>query len=269
MAYKIRQAVASDLEQLVELDLRSFRQVYKHYGEKGDRRDVVTDLFKSRLDRFSEWIAVAETEAGIEGVLMVCPTRQTPDEFESWEQATQDGTLDGLFDPRGDHLYVVTLSMTPRAAQNDVAKALLARQLAAAIRNKKGSAFFESRLPGFRRWLKRSGHGNLLDDPSDTVISEMYELAIEYSESTIDLEGVQRPRDIELRMYSELGCTPVRLVTDAYEDYQSVNFGVLMHYKVPLPSWVITAPLAAPLRVVVSTILFAMSRKPATARLIP
>src|SRR5690606_14294659 len=121
------------------------------------------------------------------GFMTCCPTNKTPDEFESWEKTTNNGTLEGTYDPNGKYLYVVTLSVVPEGSKGK--DMLMANQIGKTITGGY-TAFFESRMPGFRAWARvlAKQEGRTLNDLTG---QDLDVLAKRYFGETIERNGKQ------------------------------------------------------------------------------
>ncbi|WP_093782360.1 hypothetical protein [Actinacidiphila guanduensis] len=219
----------------MDVDLAAFRSVYKEYeATETELRNRLTDIFAMRLDKVGpDWFRVAEKDGSIEGFLVSCPTRKTPDEFKSWEETTDGGTLMSTYDPSGPNVYVVSLSMLPKAGEG-ARNMLILHTMGKVVEGGYDQFFFESRLPGLLSWSRRRCR-----DKGRTVESlteaERYDFAESYFHSTRDVKGKQVPLDPLLRIYDQIGCTFLRVFPDAYEDAKSMNFGVVGVWRNPVP----------------------------------
>lgn len=243
--FGVRNARRRDLAAMVEIDMRSFDSVYKHYGMTED--ELRADLRVKFENRFrllgGKWMPVLtrKDENGkdrIVGFMTGCPTKKGPDDFKSWEKTTGDGTLDELYDRNGDHLYVVTLSVDPSIQGEHGQDQLYMRLMSRAIENRIEFAYFESRLPGLRTWVKyKYCKPNGLDfNAISKDEDKMMELALQYSELTKIKDGKEVPYDRLLKVYSaDFGAKINRIVANAYKDEPSMNFGALYTLDNPLP----------------------------------
>jgi hypothetical protein len=100
---------------------------------------------------------------------------------------------------------------------------LLANLFANGIEEGLEYGYFISRVPYFKRWLKRSGM-----EPSN---AEEFQLAAEAYVNARRRDGTRR--DPELRIYEKLGYSLERTVSDAFQDDASLNFGVICKAEVP------------------------------------
>lgn len=225
--FKIRSATEADIDAIVDVDIRSFESVYSDYGQ--DKQKLHEDLrgkFLGRLRKVGgEWMPVLENNGEIVGFMTCCPTSKTPEEFKSWEDTTDNGTLDSTYDPDGKNVYVVTLSVLPEgSAGKDM---LFTHQIGKMLREGYSLGFFESRLPGLRDWImanKCHDSEGIMDRLTDKQ-KDAY--ANEYFDSTIEIDGKEARRDKLIRLYERVGCKPLRVVPDAYRDKPSMDYGVV------------------------------------------
>ncbi len=233
---KERAVTREDIAQLVEVDMIAFANVYKDYELKGDalRADLI-EKFTGRFDMVGgDWMRLVERDGIIAGFMTCCPTSKTPEDFESWEKTTDNGTLESTYDPDGENVYVVSLSMLPgvgEAARN----MLFTNQIGKLIEGGRKRAFFESRLPGLGAWAQRECKESGRDYENLTKDEQM-ELAERYFHSTkTNSKGKEVPLDRLIRIYDGAGCRFTRVVADAYDDAQSMNFGAVGIFENPLP----------------------------------
>lgn len=233
---KERAVTREDIAKLVEVDMIAFANVYKDYELKGDAlREDLIEKFTGRFDMVGgEWMRLVERDGIIAGFMTCCPTNKTPEEFESWEKTTDNGTLESTYDPDGENVYIVSLSMLPgvgEAARN----MLFTNQIGQLIEGGHKRAFFESRLPGLGAWAQRECKESGQDFDNLTK-DEQLELAERYFHSTkTNSKGKEVPLDRLIRIYTAAGNKFIRVVPDAYDDAPSMNFGAIGIFENPLP----------------------------------
>lgn len=240
--FKVREATLEDIPAMAEIDVRSFSKVYEGYGQTEDeQRESLIRMFGHRYELLGgKWMPVVtrKNDAGTEelvGFMHCCPTSKDPSEFTSWEDTTNNGKLDTLYDPDGKNLYVVTLSMDPRVKGQRGQNSLILQQIGSLVQNGLDTAFFESRMPGLRSWANRqcrtTGRDiNGLNDAEKTALAQ------EYFGMKRERKGKQVPMDPLLRVYDGVGCKLLQVVPNAYQDEPSMNFGVLCTLDNPLPA---------------------------------
>jgi hypothetical protein len=225
--YRVRSATRNDIDAIVEVDLQSFDCVYSEYRQaQEDLRRELRDKFLGRLDLIGgDWMPVLELGDRIVGFMMCCPTSKKPEEFESWERTTDNGTLRTTYDPDGRNIYVVTLSVLPQGtAGKDM---ILVQQVGKMLRDGYDLAYFESRLPGLRAWVLANYCDGLEPVLASLTPQQRAKYAAEYFEKTEWVHGKAARYDRLIRLYERLGCKLVRLVPDAYRDGPSLDFGVV------------------------------------------
>jgi len=228
--FSVRSASAQDIPALVDIDMISFRKVYEEYPSDSDSlKAELVDKFTHRHEILgSEWTSVLEQRGEPVGFMTSCPTHKTPESFVSWEETTNNGTLDGTFNSEGDNVYVTSLSVLPKGTS---AKGMLfAHQLGNSLKGGYKEAFFESRMPGLRNWLKSQCAQAGVE--FETLAQEQVQsFAEQYFQLNETINPSELPHDRLLRLYKSIGCTLLKLVPDAYQDAESLNYGVLCTYN--------------------------------------
>ncbi len=233
-----RPATIDDIPAMVGVDWRAFRRVHADSGlSEAEIRANQTRNFTNRFSKVgSKWIEVLEVDDKVSGFIMACPTSKPPASFTSWEDTTDNGTLETTYDPDGEYLYVVSLATVPQASKVGGQDMLMGRMIAKIVAHNK-QAYFESRMPGFLRWVKnrREADATKVDGELDRSTLDQY--AQEYVELKITLQGQEVPADPLLREYEKMGCKFVKVYAEAYQDSRSLNYGVLCTFDSPLPEF--------------------------------
>lgn len=241
----VRDATTDDIDTMVSVDMKAFERVYASYGMSDEElRADLRAKFEQRYQKVGgEWIQLIETDGECVGFMMCCPTSKSPEEFTSWEETTDGGTLETTYDPDGDNIYVVSLSMLPKGSKINGQDALITRAIGQAIERGYEQSYFESRLPGLRTWVRIQcrREGLSIDELSP---GDLQDMAQQYFGLTVEINGREVPRDPLIRMYSEVGCEFVKVVPNAYEDRPSMNFGAVGVYKNPIPDVIRRSRLA-------------------------
>lgn len=239
-----RPATESDIDSLVDIDMKAFAKVYAGYDQSPeDLRADLTEKFRGRYERLGgRWIRIAEKDGEPVGFTVACPTSKAPEDFESWEKTTDNGTLETTYDLNGDYIYVTSLSMLDGAGETP-RNMLFASMLSEAIKGGYKSAYFESRLPGLRTWMKRESiqRGTTIDELTEDDKAEM---ADTYYNLKVTKKGKELPYDYLMRIYAQAGCKFVKLVPDAYADDPSMNYGAVGVFDVPVPKAVLNNRIA-------------------------
>lgn len=224
-----------DVYDMAALDVRSFRDVY---GANLDAGRYLRSVFQRRLEiTGSDWTQLVRDSGGaLLGFLMCCPTDKKPEDFTSWEETTNNGTLEGVCNPKGPNVYVVSLTTTPNRFGGETYQGMLyANLIGKFIAENMELAFFESRMPMFRRWARKQTRsknlklGSLGDDDLQKLANEYAKLTSEDEDGNIALQ------DPVLREFARLGCKFLDPVPNAYEDPMSLNFGCVGIFDNPLP----------------------------------
>jgi hypothetical protein len=234
--FRTRRANKDDIDAMVDLDLKGFQTVYQEYGK--DQEELRAELrgkFEGRMSKIDlDWVRIAEENGKPCGFIMSCPTAKSPEDFVSWEETTDNGTLENTYNPDGPYIYVVSLTMPRPESGQSPKNMLFVDQIGKLMQKGYKAGYFESRLPGLRNWMAErcveTGQ-----DFSQLTDQEKFELASEYTTTKVEVNGKQVLLDPHLRMYRSIGCKLLQLVPDAYQDGPSMNFGVVAVYENPLP----------------------------------
>lgn len=242
-AAHVRTAREEDIDRLVDIDLEAFDS---SYGEAAPDRSEVTEMFRRRLANAGRWMVVVEKDGQVEGFATAFRTDKPVDQFVSWEESTNNGTLDDRVNPEGKYAYVANMTVNREAGVSSAMDALLLSLMANVI--EEGGvehAYFEARMPGFAEWAATK---------QDTSNSDIHALAREYADSRRE-DG--KRIDWQLRMYEGLGYELRRLVPDAFSDAASLDYGAL--FKAAIPA-VARAP--RPVRQAAAGVMRFVSRHP-------
>jgi hypothetical protein len=263
-----RPARLSDISDMVEIDLISFEPVYRNEELSiEEKRAQLTEIFNGRFEKLGgDWMQVVVNDNGkICGFIVCCPTSKKPEDFESWEATTDNGTLDTTYDPTGENIYVVSLSMLPEGSNHNAQDILFANQIGKMIELGYKTGYFESRLPGLRSWVKKQAKASnrTVESFSD---EEKLDYAVQYVSLRKVVDGKEVLHDRLLRIFSDVGAKFVKVVPDAYQDVPSMNFGVVCVLENPLPKWVQRSRTAS--KVIGKAIRFA-TKHPALMKRLP
>ena len=238
---KMRRAKPEDIEELVEVDMVAFRSVYKHYDLSPEAlRSDLLEKFRQRFEKVgSDWITVLKKDDEMVGFLMACPTDKPPEDFISWESNTDGGTLDTTYASDGKYIFIVSLSVLGQAA-NLGGQNMLALDFIGKLTAKDYLAYFESRVPGLKRWALHRCHEDGMKF-SDITAEQERQYADEYFENNVVKGEFSDPL---LKLYHDMGCKFVKLVPNAYRDELSLNYGVVATIESPLPDYLQKIPIA-------------------------
>lgn len=231
-----RSAEMADVEEMVNIDLKAFSSVYSNYGKDEDElRAELREKFTHRMELVGgQFIKVAERDGEMVGFIACCPTSENPENFRSWEESTNNGTLNGTYDPDGKNLYIVSLSMIAKGSAELAQNMLFGNILSELVKGDFDLAYFESRVPGLRRWMRNQSKILGLEFSSLTD-SQKDEFARQYFMLKKEKDGKLVPKDKLLEIYDSAGCRFVDIYRDAYQDELSMNYGVLAIFDNPMP----------------------------------
>lgn len=224
-----RQATMEDIEGIVALDRKMFNGAYGEVPPEDEVRSMMHRRLEN-VQRGGGWMYVQEKEGQIKSMMTAFRTNKPAEEFVSWEDSTADGTLDEKIDEDGAYLYVTNLTVSGGGER----EVIMGRMFSNAIREGVTYAYFEARMPQFRRWLtgQTASEGKTLDDLDE---SQLAEKARSYRDLTkTNGKGKQVPHDWQLRMYKNAGMELGPLVPNAFQDADSLNFGVMCTMPIPL-----------------------------------
>jgi len=226
----VRHARNEDVSGMLKIEKSRYSELYKNKTSLS----AVEKRFKKRIEIAKSWMWVAQLDSQIVGFITGQPTNSKPEDFESWEKSTDNGTLKTTFEPDGENVYVVNLDVDRKATKLNAQYMLMAQLGAKCIREAKAMVIFESRMPEFRRYVYEelgftSDAWELLD------YHEKMNLAIEYSKLTTERNGKIVPKDRLLRFYKTGGFHLVKVFPNAFKDPESLDFGVLCTGNNPIP----------------------------------
>src|SRR5947209_12530334 len=96
----VREARSGDIKRLVEIDFECFQDVYE--ANPVDPKDVYA-MMATRMATIQQLFIVGEIDGVIEGVMACQRTDRNYSEVKSWEETTNNGTLDGTHMPSGKY----------------------------------------------------------------------------------------------------------------------------------------------------------------------
>jgi hypothetical protein len=245
----VRHATIEDIDRLADIDLLLFESAYG--SQKPEKKEVV-EGFTKRFNNNPGWMYVAEMNGKIEGFLTAFRTNQPSESFESWEECTANGTLEGKVDPKGKYVYIANMTIKHEAVKQGAEDMLLANMLANAIKDGVDYGYFVSRMPHFKRWLEANN--------SIATTETKESLAKEYLKLT---DGKGKRYDPQLRMYESYGCEMKQMVADAFEDEASLNYGVLFEVKCPPNNFL---KKIKPVRSLLATALRQIAKSPSLSK---
>ncbi len=221
---KVRAAKLTDLEGLIQLELERYGSFHK---ELGTRHEDLTDRFTQRINNLSEFYLVAtDQRERIVGSMSGLPTNHSPIDFVSWEQTTCEGTCKSYdHSPKKDNLYIVNLDILESYSKSGAQFALMNAMAVKVLRYGYKQVFFESRLPGLRNWIKKTVG---MKQWSKLSKIEKLQCVNEYISSNGE-DG--RPLDQLVSFFTVNGFKATRVVENAFNDPESLNYGVIFYAK--------------------------------------
>ena len=162
---------------------------------------------QSRINVFPRGSIIAELNGCILGYQSFQYVNERRDDF-TWKQITDDGTIVRSHTMEGEYGYGINLTIARKAQCTKLGEALSLVAVSRVIEDNKKGSMLGSRIPGFRRYLKK--HPQITAD--------------EYAR----LSWKGKPRDSELKLYGELGFELVRILPNYFPDPESLNYGALL-----------------------------------------
>jgi len=207
----IRNVKISDLEDILEVD-------NDRYGDISKEVTATGEMMGKRIENSKEWFFVADMDGKVKGILSLMPTNKGIKDFTSWEDSTDNGTLDTTFDSNGRYVYGVALTTSPDVRGLELVDRLFAAAGRKLIAERKKMAYFSGRMPDFHKFRQE-------------MTPEEY-----YSKRIIK-DGKEVALDPQIRMYESFGLEKVRLVENGFVgDKESGNYGVLFKATNPFYS---------------------------------
>lgn len=203
---RVRQARIEDIPEIIMVEDEAWPKELR----------ATEDMFRARIETFSQGVIVAENSDRIVGVIVgeiVNYDFSTPT-FPSWSDISDSGYIRGSHNPRGDTVYGVDLSVSP-LANGGTSRALMMAmgKLVIALNLKQG--VLGARMPRYHKF-------------ADKMSAEEYLRAKTKS---------GRYLDPEVGFYHKFGFEVVRVMPNYINDSESCDNGVLLLWKNPFFGW--------------------------------
>lgn len=232
----VRSATIDDIPALVRIELRAYADVYGA-DPKPEVVEGVHKKYEERIDLLGDLVRVIERpDRGVYGVIVCCTTDRDKEDFLKEDRdLTSNETLRDIYSP-GKNAYIVNLALLPEYQGKGEHFSLFADAIKLGIELGVDKTYFESRLPGLDRWAggewvrryREKAEKMGIPQPTESELANVYWRLTEIR------GGVEKPKDPLLRLYSDLGATPLRLIEDAWKpDSSSRGFGVLCEFELP------------------------------------
>lgn len=235
---KVVKTKTEDINGIYAVEVERYAELYKEFP---DKKAKFTRTLGKRIDIASKWMWVLKDKDKVLGSISAQPTDKTMDDFVSWEESTNNGTLEGTYVENGKNLYVVNLDVLREATKKGGQYMLMSYMAAQFLENNMQYVFFESRIPGFRQWTLDNNIS--AEEWSNLSDNRKTEIAKEYAYATTYKNNKKIYLDRLINFYIKSGFNMYKLVENAFEDPESHNFGVIFYKKNPLPSVLRVKPL--------------------------
>jgi hypothetical protein len=225
---RIREATSEDLDRLAELDIMMFENAY---GTEIPTHEESRSMLERRLSNVQNGaghMMVCEVDGVVQGFGTYFRTDKSWEEFTSWEESTNNGTLDGVTNPEGKYAYVVNMTVAPGGSEVRGMQKILVNLMSRALEENLEYGYFVSRIPEFTKWLDAEGI-----DYTTLPTEDLDKKAEEYIGLTAtSRRGKEEPIDYELRTYTRSGFDMGKLVNAGFSDHESLSYGVT--FKAPI-----------------------------------
>lgn len=233
---RVRAATPDDVDALVRVELSAYQEVYGNPTPQ--KQAELRQKYAERVDLLGDWLRVLEEPGkGVYGMMVCCRTnlgRQDFVEQASTLDMTNNDVIRQTHDPDGTNVYIVNLAILANNRGQGARFHLLGDAIQKGMAEGIAHTYFESRMPGFERWLARQLPGLSKEDIAALPTEAVDNYAQTYWTATRGEPGEERPLDPLLYMYTSFGCKPLMLVSDAWKtDRPSRGYGVLFEYTTP------------------------------------
>lgn len=195
-----REACKNDIDKIVALEK-------KVWGTNAATKENITN----RIKTFPKGNIVGELEGQIVGYVgTVIMNQEFADRCKTWYEYTDNGNAVSVFDPMGDILFGISLTVDTDTRNKGVGSSLLLNVARMSIENRLKAGILGGRLPYYHK-------------KKDLSVDEY--AALKNSSGKI--------YDPELRLYNRMGLKIVKLQEDYFNDPESLNYGVILRWNNP------------------------------------
>jgi GNAT superfamily N-acetyltransferase len=180
-------------------------------------------MIGSRITVFPEGSIVAEYDGSIVGYVSgVIISSEAAKRWSTWYDYTDNGTARGVFDPDGDILFGISLTVDDECRGQGIGTGLLIQIARMAIENNLCAGILGGRLPSYH---------------------ERSHLSPEEYIALKDEQG--RVFDPELRLYLRQGLRIREVRPGYFRDPDSLDYGVILEWKNPFYGFTRFVPVMA------------------------
>lgn len=174
------------------------------------------EKFSSRLTIFPDGFVALKVDGAIKAVTTAQRCNYDPNDREAhtWDEFTDLGTIEKTHKADGNALYVVSVGVAADAQGQGLGAMLVEEQKKVAKKIGVEYLFLGARIPGYASFVKQHG-----------------EISVEDYLRQITDRG--EPIDPEIRFYQRQGLVPAQIIPNFEPDDQSLDYGVVMLWRVP------------------------------------
>ena len=197
---KIRQARIEDIDKIFDLEKRVWKS-----------NAATEQNITSRIKLFPKGSIVAEENGEIVGYVSgIIINQKLLETANTWYEFTDNGDGKSVFDPCGDVLFGISLTVDDRLRNKQVGSKLMLNIARMAIENNLEYGMLGGRLPYYYRFK---------DMPVDKYIKAKNESG--------------HLLDPELRFYTRLGLKIIKVKENYFKDPESLDYGVILQWENP------------------------------------
>lgn len=171
--------------------------------------------FESRFNVFPQGFFVVRLDGKIKGVTTSQITYYDQHSNYTWDEVTDNGTIEKTHDQYGNALYVVSVGVSSDAqGKKGVGSKLVQTQIELAKSRYLKYLFLGARIPGYDAYCKQNG---------DVSVEDYLKIKNEKGDTL----------DPEIRFYERQGLHFAKVIPNFEPDTQSRDFGVVMLWENP------------------------------------
>lgn len=170
------------------------------------------EKLESRMAIFPQGFIVAKIDNKIKGVTTSQITNYDLSTDKTWNEITDNGTINKTHNPNADSLYVVSVGVSSDSQGKGIGGKLVAAQIELAKKLNLKRVLLGARVPGYNQYCA---------DNKEVSVEDYLKLKDEKGEAV----------DSEIRFYERQGFTPVKVISNFESDVASGDYGVVMVWE--------------------------------------